>query len=262
MAIAAMLAARRDVEDLYQAAFYDDTVAVLALARAGADPNMATDYETTPIWGAICGDALTSLKCLVERCEADLGWVQPSPPNATALHLAAREGSVDIVEYVAGHSPHLIESLTLLGTTPVMEASRRGMTSAVRHLARLGCSLSHEDNDGDTALDWARREGHHDTAQLLSAIDSAGSWRQYAAACRMAYVRIRHEVSTTYAVLDDGHDDRELFHLVFGRNRAFVTLSPRPRPRLEEVSEDSSEKPKAMLELPDVVFRLVCRFLV
>ena len=26
-------------------------------------------------------------------------------------------------------------------------------------------------------------------------------------------------------------------------------------------ADDGSEKPKAMLELPDVVFRLVCRFL-
>ena len=26
-------------------------------------------------------------------------------------------------------------------------------------------------------------------------------------------------------------------------------------------NEDGAEKPKAMLELPDVVFRLVCRFL-
>ena len=57
----------------------------------------------------------------------------------------------------------------------------------------------------------------------------------------MAYVRIRHEVSKTYAVLDEGHDDRELLHFVFGRN---------------------SDETKAMLELPDVVFRLVCRFLV
>ena len=30
---------------------------------------------------------------------------------------------------------------------------------------------------------------------------------------------------------------------------------------LEEAAEDGFEKPKAMLELPDVVFRLVCRFL-
>ena len=79
----------------------------------------------------------------------------------------------------------------------------------------------------------------------------------------MAYVRIRHEVSKTYAVLDEGHDDRALLHLVFGRNRAAAVdaAAPSPGERLEEAADDGSEKPKAMLELPDVVFRLVCRFL-
>jgi hypothetical protein len=127
------------------------------------------------------------------------------------------------------------------GTTPIMAASGGGRTPVVRYLARLGCSLSRKTlGHGHTALDLARGNGHPDTARLLSDIDAAGGWRPYAAAFRMAYVRIRHEVSATYAVLDEGHDDRELLHFVFGRN---------------------SEETKAMLELPDVVFRLVCRFL-
>ena len=113
-----------------------------------------------------------------------------------------------------------------------------------------------------TALDYARHFNRHDTARLLSDIDSAGGWRLYAAACRMAYVRIRHEVSKTYAVLDEGHDDRALLHLVFGRNRAAVdAAAPSHGERLEEAADDDAEKPKAMLELPDVVFRLVCRML-
>ena len=79
----------------------------------------------------------------------------------------------------------------------------------------------------------------------------------------MVYVRIRHEVSRDYLVLDEGHDDRALLHLVFGRNRATVDAAavPSPGERLEEAADDGSEKAKAMLELPDVVFRLVCRFL-
>jgi len=56
---------------------------------------------------------------------------------------------------------------------------------------------------------------HHDTVRLLSDIDSAGGRRPYATACRMAYVRIRHEVSKTYAALEEGHDDRALLHFLF-----------------------------------------------
>ena len=46
-------------------------------------------------------------------------------------------------------------------------------------------------------------------------------------------------------------------------NRATVVdaAAPSPGEGLEEVAEDGAEKAKAMLELPDAVFRLVCRFL-
>ena len=135
----------------------------------------------------------------------------------------------------------------------------------VCHLARLGCSLSRKStSSGRTALDWARDRGHPDTARLLSDIDSAGGWRPYAAACRMAYVRIRHEVSKTYAVLDEGHDDRALLHFLFGRNRAAVDVAADEAvdsAAWTGLNDDGSENPKAMQELPDVVFRLVCRYL-
>ena len=114
-----------------------------------------------------------------------------------------------------------------------MTASIKGKTPVVRHLARLGCSLSHTTVNGHTALDYARDFGHHDTARLLEDIDSAGGWRPYAAAQRMAYVRIRHEVSRAYKVLDERHDDRALLHFVFGRNRADggpLTLVTTPMP--------------------------------
>jgi len=82
----------------------------------------------------------------------------------------------------------------------------------------------------------------------------------------MVYVRIRHEVSRDYLVLDEGHDDRALLHLVFGRNRVAV-IDDASGGQLEEASVKGSEKLegskklKAMQELPDVVFRLVCRML-
>ena len=181
---------------------------------------------------------------------------------ALVMHQAAQWGHLDIVRYVAKKAPELIDMPANGDYTPIMMASGEGMTSVVRHLARLGCSLSRKSALGNTALDIARREGQHDTARLLLQIDLAGGWRPYAAACRMAYVRIRHEVSKTYAVLDEGHDDRELLHLVFGRNRAVVdAAAPSHGERLEEAAADGAEKPKAMLELPDVVFRLVCRYL-
>ena len=143
--------------------------------------------------------------------------------------------------------------------TPIMTASEYGMTPVVRYLALLGCSLSQKETKyGDTALDWARHYNQHDTARLISDIESAGGWRPYAATRRMAYVRIRHEVSKTYAMLPKTKKLRKLralLHFVFGRNRDVVGTAA------AEASGDGFEKPEAMQVLPDDVFALVCRML-
>jgi hypothetical protein len=245
---------------LYFAAGRGDMAAVRALNEAGADVEEVDEEHdcTTPIYGAAQGGHLAIMVYLVEECGASLRHV--ANLGFTVMHEAALPGRLDVVRYVAKKAPELIDMPDKKNVTPIMTAACHGRIPVVRHLARLGCSLSHKDDYGFTALDYARYHNRHpDTARLLSDIDSAGGWRPYA---RMAYVRIRHEVSKTYAVLDEGHDDRALLHLVFGRNRAAVdAAAPSHGERLEEAAEDGSEKPKAMLELPDVVFRLVCRFL-
>jgi len=88
-------------------------------------------------------------------------------------------------------------------------------------------------------------------------VESAGSWRKYIALQRMAYILIRHEVSSMYKVLPKKKSLRKLralLHFVFGRNRATVGAAP-------SHSDDGPEKPKAMQVLPDDVFALLCRFL-
>ena len=109
----------------------------------------------------------------------------------------------------------------------------------------------------------ARDEGHTSVVSLLEAVESAGSWRKHIALQRMAYILIRHEVSTTYKVLPKKKKLRKLralLHFVFGRNRATIdTAAPSHG---GEAVDDGSEKPEAMQVLPDDVFALVCRFLV
>ena len=190
----------------------------------------------TVVYGPTCGH-LDVLVYLVEECGASLSHV--SNDGILPLHAAAAYGSLEIVRYVAKKTPKHIE------------AGARG-----------GSPFSWTSANGMTALDWALANGHQDVARLLEDIESAGGWRGYVATLRMQYVLLRHEVSRTHAVLDEGHDDRELLHLVFGRNRATVdAAAPSHGERLEEASEDGTEKAKAMLELPDVVFALVCRML-
>ena len=150
----------------------------------------------------------------MEECGASLRHVNIT--GGTVMHQAY----LDIVRYVAKKAPALIDMPTNLNTSLIMAASGEGIIPVVRHLTGLGCLLSRKAADGNTALERATpalRAPRH-RPRLLFEIASAGGWPQYAAACRMAYVRIRHEVSKTYAVLDEGHDDRELYHFVFGKN--------------------------------------------
>ena len=101
----------------------------------------------------------------------------------------------------------------------IIAPSANGQTEVVRQLARLGCSLYRRNMFGWAARDLARQEGHDDTARLLDDLYWAGGWRPYAAARRMPYVCIRHEVSKTYKVLAEDHDDRALLHFVFGKSQ-------------------------------------------
>ena len=115
-----------------------------------------------------------------------------------------------------------IDTANIFGMTPLLWSAMNGHTECVAVLARMGCALGLANNRGKTALALARQQGHHDTARLLSDIEAAGGWRQYAAECRMAYVLVRHAVGKTHAVLDEGHDDRELLHFLFGKTEVLV----------------------------------------
>ena len=218
-------------KSLLHAAHYGDMAAVRALVETGADADeVEGEHDRTPVFGAAAGGHLAVLVYLVEECGASLRHVDNG--GATIMHFAAYNGHLDIVRYVAKQAPELIDMPANDNCTPIMEASFTGKTTTVRHLARLGCSLSLRDDNGFTALDYARKYGQHETARLLSDIASAGSWRPYAIAYRMSYVRIRHEVHKIGTVLPEDHDDRELLHFLFGKSeRGASSSSLRVLPR-------------------------------
>jgi hypothetical protein len=224
------------------------------LAESGADLSLCSVQKCNPVHMA------AQVSCSPRR--------RPVPLTA----LPPQGGHLDIVRYLASKAPALIDVPNRDGTTPLMTAAASrdfvresgGTTESCLavacHLLRLGCSLANRDWIGLNASGLAFSNRNVDMHLLLTAVESAGGWRQYAAAARMAYVRIRHEVSKTYVVLDEGHDDRALLHFLFGRNRAVVD-DAEEGDVLDEAFDACFEKPKAMLVLPDEVFRLVCRFL-
>lgn len=163
------------------------------------------------------------------------------------------------------------------GMSLVHYAARAGEAHVVRTLARLGLSLVLQNNEHRSPLSVARKayaESHEhttgyehlhlrETVSLLEGIESAGSWPKYVSAGRMAYARIRHHVCSTRKVLPDWHDDRELFHFLFGMNQHqqdHVVASPAARTGMRVVKV--TRKEKQMLMAPRGVLKRVVEFLV
>ena len=99
-------------------------------------------------------------------------------------------------------------------------AAKNGHLEVVRVLARKGADLRQAAQSGKKPLDAAIEGCHFEVALLLHRIGAAGGWRKYVAGRRMEYVRIKYEVSRTYAVVPRGtQKQKELLHFVFGKNQ-------------------------------------------
>ena len=54
------------------------------------------------------------------------------------------------------------------GTTPLILAARAGKFEAIKWLLDHGAEIGAKDNDGKTAEDWARENGHGEIAGFLN----------------------------------------------------------------------------------------------
>lgn len=109
--------------------------------------------------GALAGD-LTTVRSLVERGNS----VDTSDPDgSTLLMLAAREGHVQIVEYLLGLKAE-INRRNKFGDTALMAASIKGRLETVRALLAHGAELNPQ---GWTALHYAAFEGRTEVLKFL-----------------------------------------------------------------------------------------------
>ena len=92
----------------------------------------------------------------------------------TALHAAAVDGCVEIVEFILEQKNESGEFLVNpditnnKGVTPLMRAVQGGNLECIVVLVAYGANPSRQDNDfGETAIHWAVRTNHADTVELL-----------------------------------------------------------------------------------------------
>ena len=261
---------------LQQASSRGDLAAVRILSTAGANFGMGDARGNLPIHAAAERGRSEVVRYLATRTPKNL-IDSPNNDGLSPLMLAAAD-TIDAESVLRG----------ILGRAAIYRHPRQDNRETVRVLARLGCDLTRRTQYGETARHIAHRSAggtvmateRTSEAQpmtgadrLLTDIESAGGWRQYVTAQRMAYVRIRHTVSKTYKVLYEGHDDRELFHFVFGRNRVAEPKkawakkrSAKQRAALRK--KPTSKKPAAagdpkqpLLVLPWELFIELCKWL-
>jgi ankyrin repeat protein len=194
-------------EDFFTAIRQDQPDVVIALLNRGFDPNtpnpeglsglylalrtsslkvagvlidwpktnveIRTPQDESPLMMAALRGNLELCKRLIGR-DADVnkqGW--------TPLHYAATNGHVAVIELLLENNAY-IDAESPNGTTPLMMAAHYGSAAAVQELLQAGADPTLKNQLGLTAIDFAFRGGHQDSAELIASFlrksQKKGKW--------------------------------------------------------------------------------------
>ena len=250
--------------DLHRAA-YDGTTPTFAAAEEGrpdclryllANGALVEQEDRPDGWtlalAAAQGGHLECLRFLVDE-GIDVNQVTAI---GFLVRVAAENNHFHIIRFLASKGANM-EQVDEAGDTTLTWAAYHGCFDIFRLFASLGCNLFHCDKGGVPALEQAEMYGHTDIALLLYSVDLAGGWREYVAARRFAYVRIRHKVSSTYALVPKGSAKLiALYHFLFGK-----TWVPGGAGDGQEPPNKLVKAGAPTLTVPSAVFRYILGYL-
>ena len=151
---------------LQEAALAGETAGVIEALERGADPNFKSADGRTSLMLAAYGGHTGVMRLLLERGAA---VDERDGSGRTALMYAASGPYAESVRLLleGRADPDLVDREERF--TALMFAAAEGQAEVVRALLEHGSDPSLTDVDGDTALDFAAKNGHEEVARMLSA---------------------------------------------------------------------------------------------
>ena len=149
---------------LMEAAYDGDLEEVRRLVQDGTSVDAIDPDRRTPLmWAAFNGHSAVAEYLLDASAEADA----KDSSGRTALMYAASGPFAETVELLLSAGADVDVQGTLEGFTPLMTAAAEGLADVVRVLLDAGADPDIKDVDGDTALTFARQNGHTEVVKLL-----------------------------------------------------------------------------------------------
>lgn len=146
----------------------DPDSALLRLLTVTSDPDEGAVFPGEALFCPVVANNLPLVKALMAS-GVDLSATNDDPE--TALHLAAKEGHVDMVEALLGNSSRgmtvNVGATTRDGLTALHYAADRGHRETVQELFRYGADCDAKDDNGATAFDRAVQKQHLAVQEIL-----------------------------------------------------------------------------------------------
>lgn len=149
-----------------EAAIQGDLEAVEAALDEGAEVDAVTYEGSTALMVAAFHGNTDVVRTILDRGAA----IDKTDPNGrTALIYASSGPHAETVRLLVDKGAEVNHAGHAEGWSALMYAGYSGHTEVIRVLLDSGADADLEDNDGETALTFAQRNGHAEAAELLRA---------------------------------------------------------------------------------------------
>jgi ankyrin repeat protein len=181
-------------EDFFTAIKQDDANTVLVLLERGFDPNTLDPETRHGLTMAVSESSLKVAEVLIQAKGINVNFLNSADESAlmyaslkghlavaklliskdadvnktgwTPLHYAATSGHVDIIQLLLENHA-FVDAGSPNGSTPLMLAAQYGTPQAVKLLLDEGADALQKNQQGLTALDFARRASRVDAERLI-----------------------------------------------------------------------------------------------